>query len=133
MVTYFKSLQPSPGDHSVNKVSNGLPLLSRPTVACPARLPVRNNANLLQSKSQPKYGHVSKYNKTASLAITKTSELIGIIIPFFEKYPVQGLKSLDFSDFKKVAMMIDAKEHLTIKGLHRILEIKLNMNQHREW
>lgn len=29
-------------------------------------------------------------------------------------------------------MMIDAKEHLTIKGLNRILEIKLNMNKHRE-
>jgi len=30
-------------------------------------------------------------------------------------------------------MMIDAKEHLTIEGLNRILEIKLNMNKHREW
>ena len=77
--------------------------------------------------------HVSKFNDTVTLAITKTSELIEVIIPFFEKYPVQGLKSLDFSDFKKVAMMIDAKEHLTIEGLNRILEIKLNMNKHREW
>jgi len=76
--------------------------------------------------------HVSKFNDTVTLAITKTSELIEVIIPFFEKYPVQGLKSLDFSDFKKVAMMIDAKEHLTIEGLNRILEIKLNMNKHRE-
>ncbi len=30
-------------------------------------------------------------------------------------------------------MMIGAKEHLTIEGLNRILEIKLNMNKHREW
>ncbi len=29
-------------------------------------------------------------------------------------------------------MMIGAKEHLTIEGLNRILEIKLNMNKHRE-
>jgi hypothetical protein len=30
--------------------------------------------------------HVSKFNDTVSLAITKTSELIEVIIPFFEKY-----------------------------------------------
>ena len=77
--------------------------------------------------------HVSKSNNTVSLAITKTSELIEVIIPFFEKYSLQGLKSLDFADFKKVAMMINAKEHLTNEGLNRILEIKLNMNKHRDW
>ena len=77
--------------------------------------------------------YVSKSNNTVSLAITKISELIEVIIPFFVKYPVQGLKSLDFSDFKKVAMMIGAKEHLTIKGLNSILEIKLNMNKHRKY
>ena len=77
--------------------------------------------------------HVSKSNNTVSLAITKISELMEVIVPFFEKYPVQGLKSLDFADFKKVAMMIETKEHLTIEGLNRILEIKLNMNKHREW
>jgi hypothetical protein len=77
--------------------------------------------------------YVSKSNNTVSLAITQISELIEIIIPFFEQYPIQGLKSLDFEDFKKVAMMIGAKEHLTIKGLNRILEIKLNMNKHRKY
>ena len=76
---------------------------------------------------------VYKSNRTVSLAITKTSELIEVIIPFFEKYSLQGLKSLDFADFKKVAMMISAKEHLTSEGLNRILEIKLNMNKHRDW
>ncbi len=30
-------------------------------------------------------------------------------------------------------MMIVAKKHLTVEGLNRILEIKLNMNKHREW
>ena len=77
--------------------------------------------------------HVSKSNRTVSLAITKTSELIEVIIPFFEKYSLQGLKSLDFVDFKKVALMINAKEHLSNEGLNKILEIKLNMNKHREW
>jgi hypothetical protein len=80
----------------------------------------------------PKNQYIYKSNNTVSLAITKISELIEVIIPFFEKYPIQGLKSLDFSDFKKVAIMISAKEHLNIEGLNRILEIKLNMNKHRK-
>ena len=77
--------------------------------------------------------YVYKSNNTVSLAITKISELNELIIPFFEIYSVQGLKSLDFADFKKVQRMIVAKEHLTVEGLNRILEIKLNMNKHREW
>jgi hypothetical protein len=77
--------------------------------------------------------YVSKSNNTVSLAITKTSELIEVIIPFFEKYPLQGLKSLDFADFKKVATMKGSKEHLTVEGVSKILEIKLNMNKYRKW
>ena len=77
--------------------------------------------------------YVSISGNSVSLAITKTSELVEVIIPFFEKYPIQGVKSLDFAEFKKVAMMIVEKEHLTIEGLNRILEIKLNMNMQREW
>ena len=90
-------------------------------------------SNEVKVKLNQENQYVSKSNNTVSLAITKTSEIVEVIIPFFEKYPIQGLKSLDFADFKKVAMLIVAKKHLTVEGLNRILEIKLNMNKHREW
>jgi LAGLIDADG endonuclease len=77
--------------------------------------------------------HVYEFKNTTNLSITKISDLINVIIPFFYKYPIQGLKSLDLADFKKVAVMIDNKEHLTIEGLNRIIKIKLNMNKHRLW
>jgi hypothetical protein len=77
--------------------------------------------------------NIYKSNNTVSLEFKQISKLIEKIIPFFEKYPIQGLKSLDFADFKKVAIMIGAKKHLTIEGLNRVLEIKLNMNKHRKW
>nr|YP_010714096.1 LAGLIDADG homing endonuclease [Fuscoporia gilva]WDD39659.1 LAGLIDADG homing endonuclease [Fuscoporia gilva] len=89
-----------------------------------------NNEVKVMLNQKNKY--VSKSNNTVSLAITKTSELIEVLIPFFENYPIQGLKSLDFADFKKVAIMISAKEHLTIEGLNKILEIKSNKNKHRK-
>jgi len=72
-------------------------------------------------------------NKTVSFQVTKISDLIEVIIPFFEKYPIQGVKSLDFLEFKKVAILIRDKKHLSIEGFNKILEIKLNMNKYREW
>ena len=54
------------------------------------------------------------------------------LYPFFNDYPIQGIKSLDFADFKKVAEIIKNKDHLTIEGLAKIREIKNRMNTKRE-
>ena len=70
-------------------------------------------------------------NKSVILQITKNSNIVNTIILFFEKFPISGIKSLDFAYFKEVANMIKNKEHLTNKGYNKILEIKLNMNQKR--
>jgi hypothetical protein len=49
------------------------------------------------------------------------------IIPFFSKYPIKGIKSLDFSDFCKVAQKMENKDHLTEEGLNQIRLIKSGM------
>ena len=64
----------------------------------------------------------------ASFQIVNFLDIMNIIIPFFEAYPVQGKKSLDFIDFKKVGEIIKNKEHLTLEGFNKILEIKARMN-----
>lgn len=53
------------------------------------------------------------------------------IIPFFKKYPIIGVKSLDYSDFCKVVDIIRVKKHLTQKGLAEIEKIKSGMNTKR--
>ena len=53
------------------------------------------------------------------------------ILPFFDKYPIQGIKSLDFEDFKKVCLIVKSKKHLTPDGIKTILEIKSNMTKNR--
>ncbi len=82
---------------------------------------------------RPEDKNVYLSEKSVILQITKISDIINIVIPFFDKYPVFGIKSLDFADFKKVAFMIKSKEHLTQEGFNKILKIKSNMNQRREW
>lgn len=57
--------------------------------------------------------------------------VINKIIPFFNKYPVLGVKSLDFEDFKQIAFLMSNKEHLTPQGMSRIIEIVNGMNLDR--
>ena len=53
------------------------------------------------------------------------------LYPFFNDYPIQGIKSLDFADFKKVADLIKNKEHLTESGFSQIIKIVEKMNLDR--
>ena len=71
-------------------------------------------------------------DKSVHLQIAKFIDINEKIIPFFEKYPIKGVKSLDFEDFKKVCKLIENKKHLTTLGIKAILDIKLNMNQNRK-
>lgn len=80
-----------------------------------------------------KYNNIYVLETTVGLQITKISDIVNTIIPFFEKYPIIGVKNLDFTDFKKAAIIIKNKEHLTPDGLNKILEIKSKMNRNRSW
>lgn len=71
--------------------------------------------------------------KSAQLQISKFSDINGIIIPFFNKHPILGFKSLDFIDFKKVCDILKTKEHLTSTTVfNQIIEIKSGMNLNRK-
>ena len=76
-----------------------------------------------------KYIHITE--KTALLQIKNFSDIVDKVIPFFDKYPVLGVKSLDFTDFKKVAGFMQNKEHLTDEGLTEIIKIVEGMNLDR--
>ena len=54
-----------------------------------------------------------------------------LIIPFFEMYPLVGIKQNDFLDWCKVAKLMSNKSHLTIEGLNLIRTIKGGMNKGR--
>ena len=62
---------------------------------------------------------------------TKFSENYEIILEFFNKYPVRGVKAEDFSDWVLVAEMIKKGEHLTKQGSSKIITIKRGMNTGR--
>ena len=71
--------------------------------------------------------------KTSMLYFTvhKFADLRDKIIPFINKYPLQGSKTLNFVDFCKVAELMNNKAHLTSSGLEEIRKIRSGMNNGR--
>jgi hypothetical protein len=63
--------------------------------------------------------------------VVKYKDIFEKIIPLFDRYPIKGIKALDYSDFKKVANIMFTKEHLTEEGLSKIQSIKSDMNLSR--
>ena len=60
--------------------------------------------------------------------VTKIGDILGKIIPFFfQKYPLQGVKSLDLRDFCAVAKIMEDKSHLTLEGMRKIKSLKSGM------
>lgn len=53
------------------------------------------------------------------------------IIPFFEDYPLQGIKWMDYKDFCKIAKIMEDKSHLNPEGLKKIKSLKSGMNKGR--
>lgn len=69
----------------------------------------------------------------ALLQIKNTTDIFNKVIPFFTEYPILGIKSKDFKDFKIVAELVKNREHLTEDGLNKIIKIVDNMNLDRKW
>jgi group I intron endonuclease len=64
--------------------------------------------------------------------VTKIEDLTEKVIPFFEKYPIIGVKALDFQDFCKAAELMKTKAHLRASGLEQIRKLKAGMNRGRQ-
>jgi len=76
-------------------------------------------------------GNVYKYREAIEFRIHKFSDITDKIIPFFNKYPIHGIKALDYADFVKAADIMKVKGHLTAEGLDQIRRIKAGMNKGR--
>jgi hypothetical protein len=71
-------------------------------------------------------------NKLAcDIEVNNFKDIPNLIIPFFDQYPLYGLKRLNFLDFRSAMEMVQRKEHLTAEGLARIQLIKASMNRSR--
>jgi len=82
-------------------------------------------------KSYLNCGIISTRGDIIDYQVTVIKDIQEIIIPFFEKHTIFGVKYEDFQDFKLAAKIISRKEHLTEVGLSSLREIKSKMNRQR--
>jgi len=74
-------------------------------------------------------GFITSINRgTIDFKVAKFSSIRDTIIPFFEKYPLQSSKNINFLSFSEVVKLMDNKAHLTEKGLNQIRIIKNKIN-----
>ncbi len=65
--------------------------------------------------------------------VSKRDEIYRVIIPFFQKYKLKGIKKMSFAVFEEIGLLIKGrqdKRKLTSKELEYITKLRLGMNKH---
>jgi hypothetical protein len=70
----------------------------------------------------------SKSDQNYKFEVRSIKELVKTIIPFFDKYPLLGIKRNDFLNFKEVCMMIYQNQHLNPDNLKKIIQLSYQIN-----
>ena len=70
-------------------------------------------------------------NSIVTLTVSNFKDIFYIVIPFFDTYNIQGDKILDYDNFRKIAILMKEKAHLTEEGFHLIKNLKSQMNRGR--
>ena len=78
-------------------------------------------------------GNVELYpgGLAVNFIVSKFTAISEKIIPFFDRYQLQGEKRLNYLDLVKVAELMRNKSHLTPEGIEHIRLIKSGMNRKR--
>lgn len=77
----------------------------------------------------PPYGvKLPSLIKAARLTIVSLNHIVNIMIPHFEKYPLQSAKRIDFELWKRCVNLMKQGKHLTQEGLEQIVSIKAAIN-----
>lgn len=67
------------------------------------------------------YCYLRKQEYVLDFKVTKFSDINDIIIPFFTKYPLIGIKYLDFKDWCLVSEMVKKRQHKLEKNVSKII------------
>lgn len=80
-------------------------------------------------------GKIYKYSgkSAVSLIIVYFTDITNVIVPFFNKNPVIGIKLYDYLDRYKIHSLMINRAHLTAEGINSIWEIKYCMNRGRSF
>lgn len=72
---------------------------------------------------------VRNNSDVVNFVVGSVGDLVNKVIPFFLKYPLITSKRADFIIFSKIVELINKKEHLTLEGIQKIVNLKASMNK----
>jgi hypothetical protein len=64
-------------------------------------------------------------------AVRRRDHLTGVVIPFFQEYPLRSAKQEDFEKFAVCVAMMSSQQHLTASGFADIVGIVETMNRRK--
>jgi hypothetical protein len=70
------------------------------------------------------YARYAKWRPHVKLKVSNFADISQKIIPFFQRYPLQAKKKLQFEQFCQVAELIKTKQHLTLAGIEQIQALR---------
>ena len=73
----------------------------------------------------------SNHGDRMAYRVRSKEHLLQIIVPFFEKHPLKSQKRLDFEVFRKIVLMMEKGDHLSIEGVEKIRQLASGMNRGR--
>ena len=90
------------------------------------------------SISRLEYARYAKWRPHVKLKVSNFSDISDKIIPFFQRYPLQAKKRLQFDRFCQVAQIIKTKQHLTPEGVVKVQALKHKdslgaLDAHAKW
>ena len=84
---------------------------------------------LLGIKEFFRVGNISSTKESVIYQVYSVGNLVNVIIPHFELYPLITQKKADFLLFKLAMHLIQQKEHKNIQGIHKLISIKKSLNK----
>ncbi|HUS60005.1 MAG TPA: LAGLIDADG family homing endonuclease [Nevskiaceae bacterium] len=60
--------------------------------------------------------------------INSQKDVHEVLIPFFDKHPLQSSKQKSYRIFRKIAIMIKNREYRKAEGIEKIIQLKSKMN-----
>ena len=71
----------------------------------------------------------SKKDQNYKFEVRSIKDIMRVIIPHFEQYPLQTTKRSDYEKFKHVCELIHSNHHLSREGLQKIIHAAGQMNE----
>lgn len=86
---------------------------------------------LYKIQNRLQIGVVRQIKNIAYFRVIKQKDILNVLIPIFQQYPLLSTKNMHLHVFSKAAYIMSKKLHLTPQGLSDCLSIKTSMNRGR--